>query len=235
MTFNFQDIFQSSFLEYTGAISMLDMALALALSFALGLFIFFVYKKSYAGVMYSASFGVTLIALCMITALLILAVTSNVVLSLGMVGALSIVRFRTAIKDSRDTVYIFWTIVAGICCGAGDFLVAAVGSAFAFFVLLLFGRIKNDNRVLLIIRASRANEERIEALIFQYYAHKANMRVKNTTETSVEFIYELSNRLVGQGKNRPSGKNGKTITHALYEIGGIEYCNLVQQNDEISS
>ncbi len=114
-------------------------------------------------------------------------------------------------------------------------MVAAVGSAFAFFVLLLFGRIKNDNRVLLIIRASRANEERIEALIFQYYAHKANMRVKNTTETSVEFIYELSNRLVGQGKNRPSGKNGKTITHALYEIGGIEYCNLVQQNDEISS
>ena len=99
MTFNFQDIFKSSFLENAASITVLDMVLALALSFAVGLFIFFIYKKCYAGVMYSASFGVTLIALCMITALLILAVTSNIVLSLGMVGALSIVRFRTAIKE----------------------------------------------------------------------------------------------------------------------------------------
>ena len=90
MTFNFQDIFKSSFLENAASITVLDMVLALALSFAVGLFIFFIYKKCYAGVMYSASFGVTLIALCMITALLILAVTSNIVLSLGMVGALSV-------------------------------------------------------------------------------------------------------------------------------------------------
>lgn len=105
MSFNFQDIFKSSFLENVAAISVLDMVLALVLSFAVGLFIFFIYKKSYAGVMYSSSFGVTLIALCMITALLILAVTSNIVLSLGMVGALSIVRFRTAIKDPSDIAF----------------------------------------------------------------------------------------------------------------------------------
>lgn len=221
--------------ENTGDLEVEAILLRMVVATVIAFFIFLSYKISHEGTIYSKKFNVSLMVLTVITTAVMIVIGNNIALSLGMVGALSIVRFRTAIKDSRDTVYIFWTIVAGICCGAGDFLVAAVGSAFAFFVLLLFGRIKNDNRVLLIIRASRANEERIEALIFQYYAHKANMRVKNTTETSVEFIYELSNRLVGQGKNRPSGKNGKTITHALYEIGGIEYCNLVQQNDEISS
>ncbi len=221
--------------ENTGDLEFDAILLRMVVATVIAFFIFLSYKISHEGTIYSKKFNVSLMVLTVITTAVMIVIGNNIALSLGMVGALSIVRFRTAIKDSRDTVYIFWTIVAGICCGAGDFLVAAVGSAFAFFVLLLFGRIKNDNRVLLIIRASRANEERIEALIFQYYAHKANMRVKNTTETSVEFIYELSNRLVGQGKNRPSGKNGKTITHALYEIGGIEYCNLVQQNDEISS
>ena len=93
---SFRDVFKSSFLENVSAITVLDMGLALLLAFGLGLFIFFVYKKTYAGVMYSSSFGVTLVALTMITTLVILAVTSNVVLSLGMVGALSIVRFRTA-------------------------------------------------------------------------------------------------------------------------------------------
>ena len=221
--------------ENTGDLEFEAILLRMVVATVIAFFIFLSYKISHEGTIYSKKFNVSLMVLTVITTAVMIVIGNNIALSLGMVGALSIVRFRTAIKDSRDTVYIFWTIVAGICCGAGDFLVAAVGSAFAFFVLLLCGRIKNDNRVLLIIRASRANEERIEALIFQYYAHKANMRVKNTTETSVEFIYELSNRLVGQGKNRPSGKNGKTITHALYEIGGIEYCNLVQQNDEISS
>lgn len=97
MTFN--DIFKSSFLENITSVSILDMVIALALAFGIGTFIFFVYKKTYSGVMYSSGFGVTLIALTMITTLVILAVTSNVVLSLGMVGALSIVRFRTAIKE----------------------------------------------------------------------------------------------------------------------------------------
>ena len=105
MPFDFQDVFKSSFLENAVSISAFDMALALALSFAIGLFIFFIYKKCYAGILYSASFGITLVALCMITALLILAVTSNVVLSLGMVGALSIVRCRAAIKDPSDIVF----------------------------------------------------------------------------------------------------------------------------------
>ena len=110
----FSDIFKSSFLENVTSVSLLDMVLALVLAFGIGLFIFFVYKKTYGGVMYSSSFGVTLIALTMITTLVILAVTSNIVLSLGMVGALSIVRFRTAIKEPMDIAFLFWSIAVGI-------------------------------------------------------------------------------------------------------------------------
>ena len=110
----FQDIFKSSFLENVSSVSLLDMGLALVLAFGLGLFIFLIYKKTFAGVMYSSSFGVTLVALTMITTLVILAVTSNVVLSLGMVGALSIVRFRAAIKEPLDIAFLFWAIAVGI-------------------------------------------------------------------------------------------------------------------------
>lgn len=115
----FQDIFQSSFLSRVSSVSPLDMGLALGLAFLLGLFIFLIYKKSYSGVMYSPSFGVTLITLALITTLLILAVSSNVVLSLGMVGALSIVRFRTAIKEPMDIAFLFWSIAVGIVLAAG--------------------------------------------------------------------------------------------------------------------
>lgn len=128
MTFN--DIFKSSFLEKTSSFSILDMSLALLLAFALGLFIFAVYRKTFNGVMYSASFGVSLMAMTLITTLIILAVTSNVILSLGMVGALSIVRFRTAIKDSRDTIFLFFAITEGLCVGSQNFRLAVVTTLF---------------------------------------------------------------------------------------------------------
>ena len=141
----FQDIFKSSFLERLDSVSLLDTAIALALAFLLGLFIFLVYKKSYSGVMYAPSFGVTLIALTMITTLLILAVTSNVVLSLGMVGALSIVRFRTAIKEPMDIAFLFWSIAVGIVLAAGLIPLAVLGSLFVGAVLLVFSRQKNGD------------------------------------------------------------------------------------------
>ena len=134
----FSDIFKSSFLENVTAVSPLDMVLTIALAFGTGLFIFFVYKKTYQGVMYSSSFGVTLIALTMITAQVILAVTSNVVLSLGMVGALSIVRFRTAIKEPLDIAFLFWSIAAGIILAAGMIPLAVIGSVVIGLILLLF-------------------------------------------------------------------------------------------------
>lgn len=223
-------------LESTGQLDLQSILLRMLTGTVIGLFIYLSYALSHEGSIYSKKFNVSLVALTTITTAVMIVIGNNIALSLGMVGALSIVRFRTAIKDSRDTVYIFWAIVVGICCGAGDFLVAGGGSAFTFIVLLVFGRIKNDDRLLLIIRASRNNEERIEALIFQYYARKANLRVKNTTETSVEFIYELSRRTMERAeKAKKSAGARRSITNAIYEIGGIEYCNLVVQNDEISS
>ena len=215
-------------LESTGQLTLETIVTRLGAASILACFIFLSYWLSHDGSIYSKKFNVSLVALTIITTTVMIVIGNNIALSLGMVGALSIVRFRTAIKDSRDTVYIFWTIVVGICCGSGDYLVAGVGSAFAF-VLLLFGRVRNDNRMLLIIRAARTSEGRIEGLVFQRFARKATLRVKNTTEDSVEFIFEMTRKTLDRGSK------DKSITDALYEAGGVEHVNIVAQNDEISS
>jgi len=141
---NFNDIFKSSFLENVTSVSILDMLLTIVLSFGIGLFIFLVYKKTYRGVMYSSGFGTTLIALTMITSIVILAVTSNVVMSLGMVGALSIVRFRTAIKEPLDIAFLFWAIGAGIILAAGMIPLAIIGSVCIGLILLVFVNKKSN-------------------------------------------------------------------------------------------
>ncbi len=202
----------------------------LSMATVIGLFIFLSYRLSHDGSIYSKKFNVSLVTLTIITTTVMIVIGNNLAMSLGMVGALSIVRFRTAIKDSRDAVYIFWTIVAGICCGAGDYVVAAMGSAFIFTVLLLFGRIRNENRVLMIIRGARINEGQVEALIFQRFSRKATLRVKNSTETNIEFIYELSKKVFDKKQ-----KTDKSIMDEIYAIGNIEYFNVVTQNDDISS
>ncbi len=202
-----------------GDLSVETIVLRLAVAAVVACFVFLSYRISHSGSIYSKKFNVSLVALTLITTTVMVVIGHNIALSLGMVGALSI-------------VYIFWAIVVGICCGAGDYLVAALGSAFVFVMLLIFGRIRNDNRALLILRTARPNETKVEALIFQYYAHKAVLRAKNTTEESVEFIYELNGKYVNQPA--PVEAGGKSITEAVYEIGSIEYFNIVVQNDEIS-
>ena len=216
-------------LESTGQLTLETIVTRLGAASILACFIFLSYWLSHDGSIYSKKFNVSLVALTVITTTVMIVIGNNIALSLGMVGALSIVRFRTAIKDSRDTVYIFWAIVVGICCGSGDYLVAGVGSAFAFVLLLLFGRVRNDSRMLLIIRAARTSEGRIEGIVFQRFARKATLRVKNTTEDSVEFIFEMTRKTLDRGSK------DKSITDALYEAGGVEHVNIVAQNDEISS
>ena len=215
-----------------GDLSTETILLRLVMSAIIAAFLFLSYRLSHSGSIYSAKFNVSLMALTVITTTVMIVIGNNIALSLGMVGALSIVRFRTAIKDSRDTIYIFWAIVVGICCGSGDYLVAAAGSAVVFLLLLVFGRLRTDNRALLILRTARVNESKVESLIFQYYNRKAILRAKNTTDDSVEYIYELN----GKYLRKPGGEKaaGKSITEAVYEIGGIEYFNIVMQNDEIS-
>ena len=161
MTFN--EIFKSSFLENVTSVSVLDMTLTLLLAFALGLFIYYVYKKTFSGVMYSASFGVTLIALTMITALVILAVTSNVVLSLGMVGALSIVRFRTAIKEPLDIAFLFWSIAVGIVLAAGLIPLAVFGSAVIGIVLIVFVNKKSYTNPYIVVLQCEDHDSEVQA------------------------------------------------------------------------
>lgn len=228
MTFN--DIFKSSFLENVSEFSILDTVIGLAVALVIGLFIFIIYKKTLTGVMYSSGFALTLVGLSLVTTLVIMAVTSNVVLSLGMVGALSIVRFRTAIKDSRDTIYIFWSIIVGICCGVGDYAVACIGSAVTFAVILLLGCIKSDNRMLLIIRAHRSKQEPIKAQVYKLFRAKATLRVENTTEDTVELIYEITQKLL-----RRAEQTTPDIPGSIYSLGSIDYVNLVMQNDEVSN
>lgn len=164
MTFN--DIFKSGFMENVSSVSVVDMAAALLLAFGLGMFIFFVYKKTFSGVMYSSGFGVTLIALTMITTVVILAVTSNVVLSLGMVGALSIVRFRTAIKEPLDIAFLFWSIAAGIVLAAGMLPLAVFGSLFIGIVLLVFVNRKSHLNPYIVVIGCEGHESERQALEF---------------------------------------------------------------------
>ena len=189
---NFADIFQSSFLENVTSVSILDMALTLVLSFLLGVFIFLVYKKTFNGVMYSSSFGVTLIALTMITNLVILAVTSNVVLSLGMVGALSIVRFRTAIKEPLDIAFLFWAIAAGIVLAAGMIPLAVLGSVFIGIILILFvNRKSHSNPYIAVVQCDgRENEQRAVQLLRES-AERVVLKSKTVRCDGIELNYEV--------------------------------------------
>ena len=151
MTFN--DIFKSSFLENVSEFSILDTLLGMAFALAIGLFIYLIYKKTFSGVMYSSGFALALPWLSLVTTLVIMAVTSNVVLSLGMVGALSIVRFRAAIKEPMEIVYLFWALAVGIVIGAGMIPLAVIGSVIIGLVLLLFANRKSRyNPYILVLR-----------------------------------------------------------------------------------
>lgn len=214
----------------TSELSLQDITINIIMAAVMGFVIFLSYALSHRGTIYSRKFNASLVMLTVLTGTVMTVIGNNIALSLGMVGALSIVRFRTAVKDSRDTVYIFWTVIAGICCGVGDYMVAAIGSAVTFLVILVLGCIKSDNRMLLIIRAARNRQSVIQAHIFKIFKRKAILRVRNTTEDTVELIYEISSGLL-----RKVEKENVNVTDSIYEIGGIEYVNLVMQNDEISN
>lgn len=190
MTFN--DIFKSSFLENVTAVSPLDMVLTIILAFGLGLFIFYVYKKTYQGVMYSASFGVTLIALTMITSQVILAVTSNVVLSLGMVGALSIVRFRTAIKEPLDIAFLFWSIAAGIILAAGMIPLAVIGSIIIGVILLLFVNKKSHKTPYIVVLTCAGQDSENKAVSFlKDHSERCVVKSKSVQKGLIELNLEI--------------------------------------------
>ena len=188
----FKDIFKSNFLENINSFRLLDMVIALTLAFGLGIFIFYIYKKTFMGVMYSSSFAVTLIALTMISTLVILAVTSNVVLSLGMVGALSIVRFRTAIKEPLDIAFLFWSIAVGIVLAAGMIPLAVFGSFVIGLMLLLFvNRKSHDSPYMVVIHCNNDDTEQQVASLLKTCVQKFVIKSKTVTSDSLELHYEV--------------------------------------------
>lgn len=216
--------------QATGELSLENIIFNILVAAVLGIFIFVSYMITHRGTIYSKKFNASLVVLTVLTGTVMTVIGNNIALSLGMVGALSIVRFRTAIKDSRDTVYIFWTVIAGICCGVGDYLVAAVGSVTTFLILLILGLIKSDNRMLVIIRGSRSRQSAVQSYMFSVFNRKAIQRARNTDEESVEFIYEVTAKHL-----RKIEEQHGNLADALYGIGGIEYVNIVMQNDEVSN
>ena len=222
---NFNDIFKSSFLENVTSVSILDMVVALALAFCIGLFIFMVYKKTYTGVMYSAGFGVTLVAMTMITTLVILAVTSNVVLSLGMVGALSIVRFRTAIKEPLDIAFLFWAIAAGIVLAAGMIPLAIFGSVVIGIMLLVFVNKKSSTHpYILVLQCEDYNSETKAKQYVEQQAGKVVVKSKSAQKGLVELNLEI--RLKDDNTD---------FVNALSEMQGVHSAVLVSYNGDYMS
>ena len=192
LTTTFSDIFKSNFLENITSVSILDMIISIVLAFGMGMFIFLVYKKTYSGVMYSASFGTTLVALTMITTVVILAVTSNVVLSLGMVGALSIVRFRTAIKEPLDIAFLFWSIAVGIVLAAGMIPLAIIGSVVIGIILLVFvNRKSHSNPYIVVLRCNGHDSETKAKAFLNGKTERCVIKSKTVQKDSVEVNMEI--------------------------------------------
>ena len=220
---SFADLFKSNALSQDVTLfTPVDTILFLAIAFVLGLFIYFIYKLTYTGVMFSRSFGISLILLSMISTFIILAVTSNVVLSLGMVGALSIVRFRSAIKDPLDIVYLFWSLSVGIVLGAKQYFLAILGSLIIGCVLVLLSRMgRTGQDYIIILEISDGNAEQKAAAVVKQYGTKASVKTKTVTDTATEVTYAVSLR-----------QDEAKLVSELKSITGVQKAVLVSYNGD---
>ncbi|MDO4272606.1 MAG: DUF4956 domain-containing protein [Eubacteriales bacterium] len=223
MTFN--DIFKSSFFESVTEFSVVDTILGLAVALAVGLFIFLIYKKTLAGVMYSSGFALTLVGLSLVTTLVIMAVTSNVVLSLGMVGALSIVRFRTAIKEPVEIVFLFWSLAVGIVIGAGMIPLAIIGSVIIGIILLLFAnrKIHNSPYILVINCQDESAEDAVMEILGKGTEHYI-VKSKTINVGGIELTMELRTKDASTG-----------FVNRISSLAGVENATLVSYNGEYMS
>ena len=217
--------------ETNGELQIGTVALHISMAAVLGFLIFVSYYITHRGTIYSKKFNASLVVLTVLTGTVMTVIGNNIALSLGMVGALSIVRFRTAIKDPRDTAYIFWAIAVGVCCGVSDYLIAGIGTFIIFMFLILFGFIKDNERILIIVRLDSAALEAVESKIDSMFEGKAVLRVQNhsVSEAKAEVIYEVSD-LQLQKAEKMNGICVKNIS----DISGVQAVNLVRQDDEIN-
>ena len=212
-----------------GALSIPQMLLNFSAACVLCLVLFISYGLSHSTVVYSRRFAVSLVQMTLVTTMVMCVIGNNIALSLGMVGALSIIRFRTAIKDSRDATYIFWAIGLGICCGVSDYITATIGSAFIFVVLVLFGSVRDNERILLILHTDGKNQEQLNNLIRLIFAGKAKLRVYQSADGSAEVIYEISDRLL----KRAEAKGGSVVPR-LEKLEGVNSISFMRQEEEVN-
>ena len=221
----FSDIFKSSFLESVTEFSVIDTVIGMAFALVIGLFIFVIYKKTFSGVMYSTGFAMSLVGLSLVTTLVIMAVTSNVVLSLGMVGALSIVRFRAAIKEPMEIVFLFWALAVGIVVGAGMIPLAVIGSVIIGVILVLFvsKRFSNTPYILIVNCGDEQAEEAALSIIGQS-VDKYIVKSKTVNEAGIELTAEIRVK-----------DNATSFVNRVNEITGVSGATLVTFNGEYMS
>ncbi|HAS92798.1 MAG TPA: DUF4956 domain-containing protein [Clostridiales bacterium] len=190
----------------------------------LGLFIYFVYSKTFSGVIYSQSFNITLIMVCVIIAIIMMLIGKNIALSLGLVGSLSIIRFRTVIKDPKDMGFLFWAIAAGLAAGTGELMIAIIGSIVIALVLLIFKRvIYIDYCYLIVIRGNNIESAKI-ADIFNEYKIPFKLRMKTTNSTFVEITFEITLKSVKED----------FLIKTIRAIEGIEEVHIVSYDGEVT-
>ena len=222
---NFRDIFKSSFLENVTEFSAVDTLIGLAFALVLGLFIFFIYKKTFKGVMYSSGFAMSLIGLSLVTTLVIMAVTSNVVLSLGMVGALSIVRFRAAIKEPMEIVFLFWALAVGIVIGAGMIPLAVIGSVIIGVILIIFSHKKfTKSPYILIVNCSDDKSEEEALKLLSQKAGRYSIKSKAVNSEGIELTAEIKIK-----------DESTTFVNEINKITGVSGATLVSFNGDYLS
>jgi len=222
---NFGDIFKSSFLENVTEFSVIDTIIGMAFALVIGLFIFVIYKKTFSGIMYSTGFAMALVGLALVTTLVIMAVTSNVVLSLGMVGALSIVRFRAAIKEPMEIVFLFWSLAVGIVIGAGMIPLAVIGSIIIGVILVLFSHKKFMNTpYILIVNCADEKAEKSAMEIVSKEVDKYIVKSKSVNAAGIEMTAEIR------------VKDAATeFVNKINEVSGVSGVTLVSFNGDYMS
>jgi len=222
---SFKDIFKKSFLEgYSGSeITTTTIVTALLIACALAVYIFLVYRVLTRKTFYSKNFNVSLAAITVITAALILTMQSSVVLSLGMVGALSIVRFRTAVKDPMDLVFLFWSISVGIICGAGIAQVAVILSIVVTLVILVLDQmpVAKAPMILVVNAADLEAEDTVEQIVKQY-SRSFSVKSRNLTAQSLDLVIELRTA------------QGKELVKRIMGLQGILSVSLLSHDGEVS-
>lgn len=219
---NFSDIFKNNFLDnFTNSISLSSVIITMCVALLFSFIIYFVYKFTCDNVIYSKKSNVTMALMTMVTAAVIMSMQANVVVSLGMVGALSIVRFRTAIKEPKDLLFLFWSITNGIIIGAGIYSIAFVLAIILTIALLVFERLPG-NKIPYLLVATLENLDAEEKITKVLEENKIKYRVKskNVSSNSTDVIYELSNNKIEE------------LIKDISKDKGIKSINLITQDGE---